>query len=101
MRNRRSVDWTIEEDGVMASVPLQQGRCLRTPSGRGSLPPSSLPVREPEASRPTPAAVCFKCRGVLQVALAAMEAHQRTSALSGSSWAETVAAERVQRQELR
>lgn len=45
--------------------------------------------------------VCFRCREVVQVALAAMEAHQRTSALAGSSWAETVAAERVQRQELR
>lgn len=45
--------------------------------------------------------VCFRCRGVVQVALAAMEAHQRTSALAGSGWQETVAAERAQLQQLR
>lgn len=45
--------------------------------------------------------VCFRCRGVLQVALAAMEAHQRTSSLAGSGWPETVAAERVQLRQLR
>jgi len=47
------------------------------------------------------ASVCFRCRGVIQVALAAMEAHQRTSSVAGSGWPETVAAERMQLQQLR
>lgn len=38
---------------------------------------------------------------MIQVALAAMEAHQRTSSLAGSGWSETVGAERVQLQQLR
>ncbi|CBN74503.1 hypothetical protein Esi_0028_0118 [Ectocarpus siliculosus] len=101
-----------EEEGQAALISALE-KCV---SDNGCVPPprkrrgmgSSIMALVTSLARGNPRAgglsgdrVCFKSRGVLQVALAAMEAHQRTSSLAGSGWSETVAAERVQLRQLR
>ncbi|CAM9353211.1 unnamed protein product, partial [Ectocarpus sp. 13 AM-2016] len=101
-----------EEEGQAALISALE-KCV---SDNGCIPPprkrrgmgssimalvTSLAKGNPRAGGLSGDRVCFRCRGVLQVALAAMEAHQRTSSLAGSGWSETVAAERVQLRQLR
>ncbi|CAM9703344.1 unnamed protein product, partial [Laminaria digitata] len=103
----------LGEEGGQAALILALERCVYE---NGCVPPpskrrgmgssimalvTSLARGNPRAGGMSGDRVCFRCRSVVQVALAAMEAHQRTSAPAGSKWAETVAAERAQLQQLR
>ncbi|CAM9191469.1 unnamed protein product, partial [Scytosiphon promiscuus] len=101
-----------EEEGQAALISALE-KCV---SDNGCVPPprkrrgmgSSIMALVTSLARGSPRAgglsgnrVSLRCRSMIQVALAAMEAHQRTSSLSGSSWPETLAAERAQLQQLR